>query len=81
MSRNGRLEPMEVETMMDEARMLNNIIEVGERMIVSDKMEEARSKHDGREKAIISIKPFAYSCPGLAERFDNIYCKENRRRI
>lgn len=43
MSRNGKLEPMEVETMMNEARMLNNIIEVGERMIVSDKMEEARS--------------------------------------
>lgn len=39
MSRNGKLEPMEVETMMNEARMLNNIIEVGERMIVSDKME------------------------------------------
>lgn len=28
MSRNGKLEPMEVETMMNEARMLNNIIEV-----------------------------------------------------
>lgn len=42
MSRNGKLEPMEVETMMNEARMLNNIIEVGERMIVSDKMEEKR---------------------------------------
>lgn len=52
MSRNGKLEPMEVETMMNEARMLNNIIEVGERMIVSDKMEEARSKHDGREKQL-----------------------------
>lgn len=42
MSRNGKLEPMEVETMMNEARMLNNIIEVGERMIVSDKMEEKK---------------------------------------
>lgn len=63
MSRNGRLEPMEVETMMDEARMLNNIIEVGERMIVSDKMEEARSKHDGREKAIISINPLLIHVP------------------
>lgn len=63
MSRNGRLEPMEVETMMNEARMLNNIIEVGERMIVSDKMEEARSKHDGREKAIISINPLLIHVP------------------
>lgn len=63
MSRNGKLEPMEVETMMNEARMLNNIIEVGERMIVSDKMEEARSKHDGREKAIISINPLLIHVP------------------
>lgn len=63
MSRNGRLEPIEVETMMDEARMLNNIIEVGERMVVSDKMEEARSKHDGREKAIISINPLLIHVP------------------
>lgn len=61
--RNGKLEPMEVETMMNEARMLNNIIEVGERMIVSDKMEEARSKHDGREKAIISINPLLIHVP------------------
>ena len=72
MSRNGKLEPMEVETMMNEARMLNNIIEVGERMIVSDKMEEARSKHDGREKSNYQYQSFAYSCPRLAERFDNI---------
>ena len=63
MSRNGKLEPMEVETMMNEARMLNNIIEVGEKMIVSDKMEEARSKHDGREKAIISINPLLIHIP------------------
>lgn len=55
MSRNGKLEPMEVETMMNEARMLNNIIEVGERMIVSDKMEEARSKHDGRERQLSAL--------------------------
>ena len=44
-------------------RMLNNIIEAGEKMIVSDKMEEARSKHDGREKAIISINPLLIHVP------------------
>ena len=77
MSRNGKLEPMEVETMMNEARMLNNIIEVGERMIVSDKMEEARSKHDGREKAIISINPLLIHVPNW-QRELRVSCKENR---
>lgn len=59
MSRNGKLEPMEVETMMNEARMLNNIIEVGERMIVSDKMEEARSKQVVNE-SIVDTKTNRY---------------------
>jgi hypothetical protein len=63
MSKRERMLPKELEEMMNEARMLNNIIEVGERMIVSDKMEEARSKHDGREKAIISINPLLIHVP------------------
>lgn len=42
MSKRERMLPKELEEMMNEARMLNNIIEAGEKMIVSDKMEEAR---------------------------------------
>ena len=63
MSKRERMLPKELEEMMNEARMLNNIIEAGEKMIVSDKMEEARSKHDGREKAIISINPLLVHIP------------------
>ena len=63
MSKRERMLPKELEEMMNEARMLNNIIEAGEKMIVSDKMEEARSKHDGREKAIISINPLLIHVP------------------
>lgn len=63
MSKRERVLPKELEEMMNEARMLNNIIEAGEKMIVSDKMEEARSKHDGREKAIISINPLLIHVP------------------
>ena len=81
MSRNGKLEPMEVETMMNEARMLNNIIEVGERMIVSDKMEEARSKHDGREKAIISINPLLIHVPDWQRELRVSIAKKIGRRL
>lgn len=54
----GKAKPKAVESFLNDKRLLNDFLEVVERKIVEDKVEEAKQKLKSGEKAIININPF-----------------------
>lgn len=59
----GKVKPKTVESFLDEKRLLNDFLEVVERKIVEDKVEEAKQKLKSGEKAIININPLLIHVP------------------
>lgn len=59
----GRVKPERVENVLNTLRLQNDFVDIVERKIVEDKMEEARKKLSVGEKAIISINPLMIHVP------------------
>lgn len=59
----GKAKPKAVESFLNDKRLLNDFLEVVERKIVEDKVEEAKQKLKSGEKAIININPLLIHVP------------------
>lgn len=59
----GKAKPKAVESFLNDKRLLNDFLEVVERKIVEDKIEEAKQKLKSGEKAIININPLLIHVP------------------
>lgn len=59
----GFVEPKEIERVMDILRLQNDFVDIVERKIVEDKVEEAKKKLSVGEKPIISLNPLLIHVP------------------
>lgn len=59
----GKVEPKEMEIVLDNLRLQNDFLDIVERKIVEDKLEEAKKKLSVGEKPIISINPLLIHVP------------------
>ena len=59
----GRVKPERVENVLNTLRLQNDFVDIVERKIIEDKMEEARKKLSVGEKAIVSINPLMIHVP------------------
>lgn len=66
----GKVEPKELEEVLDRMRIKNDYVEIVERKIVEEKIEEAKKKLSCGEKAIISINPLLVHIPEWQRELD-----------
>lgn len=66
----GKAKPKAVESFLNDKRLLNDFLEVVERKIVEDKVEEAKQKLKSGEKAIININPLLIHVPTWQRELD-----------
>lgn len=59
----GEVTPLELENVLNSIRLQNDFVEIVERKIVEEKIEEAKKKLSVGEKAIVSINPLLVHVP------------------
>lgn len=77
----GKAKPKAVESFLNDKRLLNDFLEVVERKIVEDKVEEAKQKLKSGEKAIININPLLIHVPTWQRDLDVKQGEKNSNRL
>ncbi len=72
----GKVEPKEVEHVLNNIRELNDYVEIVERKIIEEKVEEAKKKLSCGEKAIVSINPILIHVPEWQRELDIKNCNK-----